>query len=569
MDINEILAQLGLGSKETVFLSVTPGVGLELIQLDMSSRSVRNYAFRPLEYNEGLREITDYEAFKNAVSELFAELRINPKSNVILNMPMVLFGSKELPLLLADDAVTEALTSEVEQSYVFKRYEPIVSWSDSTINQSGDLRKLFYTAIQKMSIDNIKNALAELGATLVSVEMSLTSILKALAFSGRTAEQMKDNVTWNLMLVNQSGYSIVSMIGKNIVDYYEEPVPIRSLEGDEVYNAINASAQITLMSYPANYLYVISETDMVSAEILASRLQVDGIVQFWENNVFKKQDAIPVSLEVLEDTARKISLEAIGIAVGNSVSMPMKFNFVSSSSGADGAIDDGSEPVPIKIGDKEIELTPIAARNMAFVGAILLLLPTLLAFIGIPMLEKQKQAQLDEVNARLEASQAEVRKMQEEQNKLNDFDVNGEIKKVLGNNRIKLMSYSALGDSVPKNLWMTYFVTKDDGKIDIKGESKNVEEVYAFFRNMKDSLIDTKLRLHKLQMKTDSVDEVVTIDPNEPVNYEFEITNMTEAELNPPPPADPNQQQQDAQNTEEEKKGGLLNGKPLLNFGNK
>lgn len=569
MDINEILAQLGLGSKETVFLSVTPGVGLELIQLDMSSRSVRNYAFRPLEYNEGLREITDYEAFKNAVSELFAELRINPKSNVILNMPMVLFGSKELPLLLADDAVTEALTSEVEQSYVFKRYEPIVSWADSTINQSGDLRKLFYTAIQKMSIDNIKNALAELGATLVSVEMSLTSILKALAFSGRTAEQMKDNVTWNLMLVNQSGYSIVSMIGKNIVDYYEEPVPIRSLEGDEVYNAINASAQITLMSYPANYLYVISETDMVSAEILASRLQVDGIVQFWENNVFKKQDAIPVSLEVLEDTARKISLEAIGIAVGNSVSMPMKFNFVSSSSGADGAIDDGSEPVPIKIGDKEIELTPIAARNMAFVGAILLLLPTLLAFIGIPMLEKQKQAQLDEVNARLEASQAEVRKMQEEQNKLNDFDVNGEIKKVLGNNRIKLMSYSALGDSVPKNLWMTYFVTKDDGKIDIKGESKNVEEVYAFFRNMKDSLIDTKLRLHKLQMKTDSVDEVVTIDPNEPVNYEFEITNMTEAELNPPPPADPNQQQQDAQNTEEEKKGGLLNGKPLLNFGNK
>ena len=569
MDINEILAQLGLGSKETVFLSVTPGVGLELIQLDMSSRSVRNYAFRPLEYNEGLREITDYEAFKNAVSELFAELRINPKSNVILNMPMVLFGSKELPLLLADDAVTEALTSEVEQSYVFKRYEPIVSWSDSTINQSGDLRKLFYTAIQKMSIDNIKNALAELGATLVSVEMSLTSILKALAFSGRTAEQMKDNVTWNLMLVNQSGYSIVSMIGKNIVDYYEEPVPIRSLEGDEVYNAINASAQITLMSYPANYLYVISETDMVSAEILASRLQVDGIVQFWENNVFKKQDAIPVSLEVLEDTARKISLEAIGIAVGNSVSMPMKFNFVSSSSGADGAIDDGSEPVPIKIGDKEIELTPIAARNMAFVGAILLLLPTLLAFIGIPMLEKQKQAQLDEVNARLEASQAEVRKMQEEQNKLNDFDVNGEIKKVLGNNRIKLMSYSALGDSVPKNLWMTYFVTKDDGKIDIKGESKNVEEVYAFFRNMEDSLIDTKLRLHKLQMKTDSVDEVVTIDPNEPVNYEFEITNMTEAELNPPPPADPNQQQQDAQNTEEEKKGGLLNGKPLLNFGNK
>lgn len=570
MDINEILAQLGLGSKETVYLSVTPGVGLELIQLDISSRSVRNYAFRPLEYNESLRELTDYDAFKEAITELFAEMHLSTKCNIILNMPMVLFGSKELPLLLADDAVTEALTSEVEQSYIFKRYEPAISWTDSTAGQSGDMRKLFYTAIQKMALENIKNVLTELGATLAGVEISVTSILKALAFSGRAEEMMKENITWNLMIVNQSGYSIISMIGKNIVDYYEEPVPIRSLEGDEIYNAINASAQITLMSYPANYLYVISETDLVSAEVLAGRLQVDGVVQFWENNGFKKQDIIPVSLEVLEDTARKISLEAIGIAVGSAVSMPMKFNFVSSSSSSDGgAVDDGNEPVPIKIGDKEIELTPIAARNIAVIAAIVLIAPTLLASIAIPMLQKSKQAQLDDVTSRLQSVQNEVKKMQEEQNKLNDFDVNSEIKKVLGNNRIKLMSYSALGEAVPKNLWMTYFVARDDGKIDIKGESKNVEDVYTFFRNMKDSLIDTKLRLHKLQLQTDSVDDVVTADPSVPVNYEFEITNMTEAELNPPPPADPNQQNADQAKEEESKKGGLLNSKPLLNFGNK
>lgn len=125
MDINDILLQLGIGSKETVYMSITPGVGLELIQLDIPTRSVKNYAFRPLEYNESLREIADYDAFKDAVVELFEELKLSTKSNIILNVPMVLFGSKELPLLLGDDAVTEALTSEVEQSYIFKRYEPI------------------------------------------------------------------------------------------------------------------------------------------------------------------------------------------------------------------------------------------------------------------------------------------------------------------------------------------------------------------------------------------------------------------------------------------------------------
>ncbi len=531
MDLNNILSQLGVGSKETVYLSVTPGVGLELIQLDLQSRTVKNYSYRPLEYNESLREIADMEMFKNAVLELFEELKINLKSNVVLNLPMVLLGSKELPLLLADEAVQEALTSEVEQSYIFKRYEPVVSWCDSNNVQSGDLRKLFYSAVQKNVIEDIKNVLVELGITLAGVEISLTSVLKALAFSGLAQEQMKENVSWNLMLITPSGYSICSMIGKNIVDYYDEPLAIKSFEGDEIYNAINASAQITLMSYPANYLYIVSETDMVSAELLANRLQTESIINYIENNSFKKQDVIPVSLEVLEDTAHKISLEAIGIATGNSVSLPVKFNFMVAGSGGDVVAEDPNEPIHVVLGSSEFDISPNAARNVALLVAILLLVPFGAAFIGIPMIGQQKQAKLDDVNARLEQTNSEIKRLQEEQNKTNDFDVNSEIEKVMSNNRSKLMGYTALGESVPKNLWLTYFAAKGDGKFDIKGESENVEAVYVFFKNMKDSLINTQLRLQKLQMKSDSVDEAVTIDVNAPTDYEFEITNMSNTEL--------------------------------------
>ena len=564
MDLNSILSQLGVGSKDTVYLSVTPGIGLELIQLDIQSRTVKNYAYRPLEYNEALRELSDIEGFKNAVTELFNELKVPLKSSVVLNLPMVLFGSKELPLLLADDAVTEALTSEVEQSYIFKRYEPVISWTDASNSQSGNLRKLFYSAIQKNVIDDIKNALNELGITLAGIETSLTSILKALAFTGLAAEQMKDNVSWNLMLISQNGYSICSMIGKNIVDYYEEPLAIKSFEGDEIYNAINVSAQITLMSYPANYLYVISETDMVSAELLSKRLQADGIINFWENNTFKKQDALPVSLEVLEETAHKISLEAIGVAVGNNVNMPIKFNFMSGSS-SEGLSDDPNEPVHVVLGSSEFDISPNAARNIAVAFAILILIPAIIAFLVVPMIANKKQALLDDVNSRLQQTDAEIKRLHEEQNKQNDFDVNAEIKKVLTDNRAKLMAYTALGEAVPKNLWVTYFVAKDDGKFDIKGDSSNVEDIYLFFRNMKDSLISTKLRLHKLEMKSDSVDDAVTIDPNQPTDYEFEVTNMTATELNPPPPPDPNAQQQQDQQAEENKNSGVP--KLLLNFG--
>lgn len=532
MDLNSILSQLGVGRKEAVYLSVTPGVGLELIQLDVQGRTVKNYSYRPLEYNEFLREISDIDAFKFAVSEMFEELKISLKSNVVLNLPLVLFGSKELPLLLGDDAIQEALTSEVEQAYIFKRVEPVVSWCDSNNVQSGDSRKLFYSAVQKKVIEDIKGALNELGITLVGVEVSLTSVLKALAFAGLAQEQMKDNVSWNLMLVTPSGYSICSMIGKTIVDYYDEPLAIKSFEGDEIYNAINASAQITLMSYPASHLYIISETDMVSAELLSKRLQTESVVTYLENNSFKKQDFIPVSLEVLEETAHKISLEAIGVATGNVTALPVKFNFMVTSAGSEGLQDDPNEPVHVVLGSKEFDISPNAARNLAVVIAIILLLPFGGAFVGIPMIAQQKQAQLDDINSRLDQTNAEIKRIQDEQNKSNDFDVNKEIETVMSNNRSKLMGYTALGESVPKNLWLTYFAAKDDGKFDIKGESKNVEDVYIFFKNMKDSLISTQLRLQKLQMKSNSVDDAVTIDVNSPSDYEFEITNMSDTELN-------------------------------------
>lgn len=549
MSLNDLLSQLSMEKRETVYLSVTPTVGLELIQLDMQTKTVKNYAYRSISYNDSLREISNMDAFKDAVVELFEELHINIKSNVVLNLPMVLMGMKSLPVLLADEAVTEALTSEVEQSYIFKRYEPIVSWNDITNNQAGDSRKFLYSAIQKNVIDNIKTVLTGLGITVIGVEISLVSILKALAFSKLTEAQMKDGISWNLMLISSSGYSICSMIGKDIIDYYEEPLAIKSFDDEEIYNAISASAQITLMNYPANYLYIVSETDLVSAELLANRLPSDGIVDYLENNAFKKQDFIPVSLEILEENAHKISLEAIGVAAANSVTLPFEFNFLTGS-GGNLDVENPDEPVQIILGTNEFYISPNQARNYTFILALIILIPLFLLFLVMPFVVKKKQALLDELNAKVKKVQDEIEQLEKEQNKFKGFDVDVEIRKVLGNNRAKLMAYTALGESVPKKLWLTYFVAKEDGKIDVKGEASNVEDVYTFYKNMRDFLIDTKLRLYKLELKSKSVDEAVNIDVVNSSDYEFEITNMTTEELNP---SEAPKEQTDATSNENEK----------------
>lgn len=523
---SNILSQLGVKSKGTVYMSVTPGVGLEMIQLDNTTKTVAAYACRPLDYNETLRELADYNQFKEAAQELFEELHIIPKSNVVLNMPMVSFGIAERPLILSDDAVKESLISDVEQSYVFKRHEPVVAWTDSNSSVSNDMRKILYTAIQKSVIDNISAALTEIGATLQGMEMSLTSLLKALDYSGVTETQMKDGITWNLMLIGSSGYYIISMVGKNIVDFYEEPLAIKTFEGDEIYNAICSSANITLMSYPANYLYIVSETNMVSAELIAKKINTESTVDYLDNNQFKKQELIPASLSVLPDYVLKISANSIGIAAPRTRNYPVKFDFIQKQAVTGG---DDNEPVKISIGENEFEISPTSALKISGIACAILVVPVLLLMMLLPKTAQNSSAKVQEINKQIASIDDEIKKFSDS-NKSNQFNEQDSIKTTLENNKTKLMSYSALGASVPKTLWITYFSAQNNGLIDIQGEAESVEDVYAFFRNMKDSLLNSNLRLHKLQLISDNVDELVE-DGMLSEGYEFEITNMSEEEL--------------------------------------
>lgn len=516
--IQDFISKLTAGNRPDVFLSVTPGIGLEMIQVDYGSHTVKNYAVRPLAYNESLREISDLEEFKKDVTEMFEELKISPKCNVTINLPTVLFGSIEMSLMLGDEAITGAVTSEVEQSYVFKRHDPIVQWRDSNIG-TGENRKLFYSAVQQLVVENISNALTEIGASLVGVEMSMLSSLRALDYTGLASEQMKDNVAWNLLTVSSNGYTLISMVGKQIIDYYEEPIAVKSYDGDEIYNVISSSAQITLMSYPASYLLVVSDTDSVSSEMLAKNLNVDYSIEYVENNKFKHKEFLAVSLDVLPDNILKISLQAIGAAISKSSDFPFTCNFLAT---ADALATE--EVVKIPIGENVYEVTPSMAMIMSAAVAIVLGILVAIPIFVLPQIQAKKQAELDELNASIQQIEKQIKDLKEQQQMAGKFSVKNEILKVLASNRTKLMSYAAIGESVPAQLWLTYFLTQGDGQISIKGGASTVEEVYLFFKNVKDSLVNSNLKLQKLEMQSDDVDEFMS---NMPVTYDFEISNIS------------------------------------------
>jgi len=519
------------GSKPRVHVSVTPGVGIEMIQLDLENNQVSNYTFKELAYNETTRDIVDYDVFRDAIADMYAELNINPKCEVVVNMPLVSFGinNSDFGLIVSDDQITGGVTNIVLESYTFKRMEPVVSWISmpnigGTAGTGEEKRRIVYTALQKVVIEKIGKALEELGSTLVGVENSLTSTFRALDYMGVIETQTQPDTTWNLLLINSTGYSLVSLSGKNVVDYYEEPLPIKSYEGNQIYTEIANSAQIALSSYPANYLLVVSDTDQVSAEIVVSKLRTVSTVSFLENNSLKKQDSLmPVSLNVPPNYASMISLQAIGCALAEVSTFPLKFNYM--PSGALGAVEPSCT---IAIGEHEYVVTQKSAFILvAAVCLPIILILWLLSSMILPNMQNAQSTKASEVNTNISQIDAQIKEFAPA-TQTTVFDVSSTVENGVKSNRAKLMNYVAAGEAIPSNVWLTYFMTQGDGLVDIKGVSTDVSAVYVFFKNMRDSLIGTKLKLQKLEMDSQSVDAAVSGAGG---NYVFEITNMTEDQL--------------------------------------
>lgn len=533
--IKDFLTKLGANTKITVGVSVSPGLGLEMIEVDRVTKTVSKYGCKPLEYNYSTREIMNYEAFQEALGELFDELHIPRKSNIILSVPNIHFGIITLPLLLTDDAVSNAIISEVEQSYIFKRQEPVVSWMETTSNIDTENRTLAYSAIQQMALDGIKACCQEIGCTLVAVETAYASLFKALHYGELAKDQMKEGTTWNLMIIGQNSYSIFSMSGKKIIDYYEEPLALKSFVDDEIYNAITTSAQLTLAGLPANYIYIVSETDAVSAEVLSLKIPFEGTLKFLECNKYAQNEIIPVNLNILPNLAIKISPESIGSAIYPFSDYPMKFNLTGqevSSAGSSGSGDSGAFP-RVNIGNVEVELTPDFVKKISAIIAVALAVPALIIAFALGAFISKEQLKVDALNTRIQQASAEITKY-DKAGGGGTFDPAASIQAITSQNRTKLFYYSAIGMSAPNKLWISYYTASSGNGIDIKGKANDVESVYSFYKGIKQLVTNSDIRLYKLEIASDSVDDVIGDTSSGPQYYQFEITNMTEEQLAPP-----------------------------------
>ena len=522
----------GTTHKQIIGISVTPNIGVEVIQTDRKSNQVIKYGRRFIEYNFSTREIQDYGAFKSAVIDLFNELDINAKSNVFLTLPNVHFDFMNLPLILPDDGINTAIASKAEESYIFKRVEPVSAWLDVNVNTNTETRHIIYSSFQKTAIDEIKDVFADIGSNLVGIESAYSAILRGIYFSNLCSQEIAENYSWNVLLINTNSYAIFSLVGARLVDYQEVPLAIKSFSYEEAYQAITTSVSQILPNYPAKKLLIVSQADDICAEVLKTQIIFDEKIETIDCNKYAKKPFVDVVPEITSKEASSITLSAIG-AANCQMSDFLVLNILGKGAAAQQTL-----YATFMFMDKEILVTPDLIRGVSYVlsGIIALII---VALVGFSMLVSNMSAkELQQIKSRTTSIESEIKTLSSQDG---FADINSIINNIIYANKQAISFYDSLASDIPANVWLTYYYNQDGSKVAVEGISTTINDIYGYYKSLKVLSPQSSIKLNKLQVVTGPLDEInLDINDNQKI-FNFEIANVASPKAQKA--QDPNSQQ--------------------------
>lgn len=499
-------------------VSVTPEIGLEVAQIDFATRTVLKYANRPLEYDINRRDIADLDIFKETLKDIMDELAIPKGASIVLNLPTVVFKVNDYPAALDEAQVSNAIEDELSELPIFQNTEPCFS---ATVlpNSTIQFNKVAYTAAQRATIVEVVMAIKDLGYKTLAIDTSVNSTLNALMLKERV--NVEGDVSWVLLLVENNCCRIIPMNGRNYVDAFEERISIGEVLGDaENYSTVISAVSPLLKNLPSQYLCVVSKTNIISAEILASKLSYPAPIIHQEANSFSNEAFMDISPDVDESLAPIISLDIIGAGIYQNF-LPYSSTHFNLFNKSLGDIYLEEQPPEFTIAGHRIVLSIENLIKIFIVLAILIAIPALIAFF---ILNKNIKTEQDTI-ADLDAKIQQITKFLKDNESVSSdlFDEGDEIRVGLEHNKNIYSYYTIIGTEIPKKLWLTHIKFGD--KTTIEGQADNLESVYAFFRSIKDYNPESEIKLQKLGLASSSQSQILD-DSSQDFETDSILTSM-------------------------------------------
>lgn len=485
-----LLEQIGFKKRTHVGISLSANNFVELVCIDKNTKSVVKYASGNIKYNNAIREIIDYDEFSEVLEGLFEEAGLDPSEcAVTLNLPNVHFGITTMDNESEEPFIIENLQSEIEDLYIFKRNEPEIRHCNFDSKKGRGQKNVLFSAVQTKVIVKLIEIFDSLQCELVRIDTSYSSLLKAIQFCDRFNKYVQKEEKTAILLITANSCSTFYLEGNVVNDLFEEPLAVKSFSSEEVYSTISKIAANTVSKNNPQSLLIISETDEVNSELLASRLEFSGEIDCINKNLNTNDQFIEVSGIGSDIDANMISymtIEAVGAAASNYDDYPLDLNFLP---------DERIGKNVVCVGPYEIEL-----KNLATACILTGIIVGLLIGLGGKLI---LNGLTNSISEDASSSKRKVKVFKErisKSEKSKDKSIFPVLKQIIDNNTAVTNTYNALSTSIPDEVYIKKFVTTSEGGIGIIGEAETSEQVSAFLKGLKETKGD--LSLMKISLNT-------------------------------------------------------------------
>ncbi len=526
MSFNSLFSQGN--QKQVIGVCLTPGIGLEAAIIDKSRQQIVNYGRREVAYSFANRDIQDMSQFKTELASLMRELNAAPKTPVYFVLPNVLFDFIEYPPDLDSESLKTMVLSNAEEFYLFKNNQPISGWCEVKNKLDANQKKIVYTSFQPGVVELIKETINnELGLKLIGIESAYSATLRGLSAIGSLDDVMLEEAPWTLMLINTNSYILFQMEGGDLISYNEVPLALKSFSMEEAYQAIVSSSAQLLANYPSSKLFIVSQTDDISADVLKRELRFDKDIIAINSNKYSKDSILPVAMTQDFDVAKSLTLGVIGASCPK-----CDFKLVLNVMQDDPDIMSGVYQITINGVKHDIQGSDIDKIMVAIIVILVLLFGSLFGVLTV--LKKQDEEKLGEINQEIAKTDELIsaHSKEEQEAKPVEVDITSIIDEIANKNVSAINFYDSISSDIPKNIWLTKYYNVDGDRIVIKGIAENVVDVYEYFKNLKILSPQSDIKLAELNVVTSSEENEnffkdlnTNIDKDSARFYSFEISN--------------------------------------------
>lgn len=473
-----------MAKKNRVAVAITPEKGIEVAELNFNTGCIVKYTSRQFEQRVSIRAlIPDMDMFKELLHDCFMDLGIK-NADVVLVLPTVSMGLSSYMASQSNLLIAQSIAEDLsDKEIIFRDNEPLVALT--SLGMSTQTKTVAYTASIYPIVQEAAQIISQLGHKIEAIDTSFAATFRTLIQTGRA--QVREGATWLMLLVDGAAARLMALNGEEITEYCEEQLMFDYTDTIGNCDMVVSAMQSSIDRIPANYLYVVSRTDNVSAEILAQKIGFKQDIIFLEANGSRKEAFIDAP-SFPDDVTLEISPDVIGGCLYDE--RMLHFNLFTE-----------------ELGDVYINQQPLVFMGITItpksvaVATLILLMPILGGIYGYKYYLDQGCNELKEqtkiVNDDIKTIEDKIKKYEGlvSTEKFNEKD---EINLGLVKNTALYNYLDLIGRDTPQKLWLTEFQVGPH--IDIEGQSDSIDNIYTFYRNIKETTGSAEAKLQKLSL---------------------------------------------------------------------